>query len=630
MSNSNLAQSGWNTTLVFVGAALVALGVTLYGGLGGSSGEIEEIGRTGESYFEVFDSTKAVSLQVTAFDAKSARPLDFKVERNSQQQWVIPSHHNYPADAQDRLGATAASVMGMKRGALETRWEQDHAKYGVVNPRQESLSIADVEGVGTRITIMLEDTSDAVVDVIVGKKVEGQPSDYFVRAPEEDEVYITTLSNIDLSAKFADWINTDLLEVQGGDINQVTIYDYAVDESEGTLSETEVSLLNREDSTADWQLEGLEDEALEVDPDALTDIISTLDNFEIAGVRPKQEGLTADLALDMELILAEPAVTRNSFAQRMVGQINQDLLRRGFRLQPGQSGAPDDISLLALQGELQAGTSEGLAYRLYFGRAFAGSQDELEIGLSSEEEAAKDAETETAAEADSPESQEEKDVEALDTPLELEPNIDESEVQEVDPANQPGRYVFVRVAFDESLLGGRPEKPVEPEKPALLKAADETQEQGPEAPSAEKSEGDPEVPSEDGGSCQEEPEEPAEEPAEEPETVEDPAEKLEAVRLQYESELNAYQAALQGYETELVSYEKKLTDGQQKAEELNRRFALWYYVIPGDQYDKLRLSRPQLIREKTDEPEVPAGGLPGGLPGGFPGGNLPPGLNLPQ
>ena len=251
MSNSNLAQSGWNTTLVFVGAALVALGVTLYGGLGGSSGEIEEIGRTGESYFEVFDSTKAVSLQVTAFDAKSARPLDFKVERNSQQQWVIPSHHNYPADAQDRLGATAASVMGMKRGALETRWEQDHAKYGVVNPRQESLSIADVEGVGTRITIMLEDTSDAVVDVIVGKKVEGQPSDYFVRAPEEDEVYITTLSNIDLSAKFADWINTDLLEVQGGDINQVTIYDYAVDESEGTLSETEVSSLNREDSTAD-------------------------------------------------------------------------------------------------------------------------------------------------------------------------------------------------------------------------------------------------------------------------------------------------------------------------------------------------------------------------------------------
>ena len=76
----------------------------------------------------------------------------------------------------------------------------------------------------------------------------------------------------------------------------------------------------------------------------------------------------------------------------------------------------------------------------------------------------------------------------------------------------------------------------------------------------------------------------------------------------------------------MANYEKKLADGQQISEELNRRFALWYYVIPGDQYDKLRLSRSQLIREKTEEPEVPAGGLPGGLPGG----NLPPGLNLPQ
>ena len=154
-----------------------------------------------------------------------------------------------------------------------------------------------------------------------------------------------------------------------------------------------------------------------MDSDALTDIISTLDNFEIAGVRPKQEGLTADLALDMERILAEPAVTRNAFAQRMVSEINRDLLSRGFRLQPGQSGAPDDISLLALQGELRAGTNEGLAYRLYFGRAFAGSQDDLEIGLSSEEEAASGAEEENVVETDTLEEQAGEDVETLDTPL---------------------------------------------------------------------------------------------------------------------------------------------------------------------------------------------------------------------
>ena len=83
----------------------------------------------------------AVSLQVTAFDAENGRPMEFKVERNADQQWVIPSHHNYPADAQDRLGRAASSVMGIKRGAMVTRWKEDHANYGVVDPRQDTLRV---------------------------------------------------------------------------------------------------------------------------------------------------------------------------------------------------------------------------------------------------------------------------------------------------------------------------------------------------------------------------------------------------------------------------------------------------------------------------------------------------------
>ena len=170
--------------------------------------------------------------------------------------------------------------------------------------------MSDIEGVGSRVTILQDGETEAAVDIIIGDKVEGQQSDYYVRSPSESEVYITTLSNVDLSAKFSDWINTDLLEVQGTNIERISVFDYEVDENEGTLSETELSVLSRESSSEDWQLEGLEDEALEVDADALTDIVSALDDFEIAGVRPKRAGLTADLALDMELILAQPAPQR--------------------------------------------------------------------------------------------------------------------------------------------------------------------------------------------------------------------------------------------------------------------------------------------------------------------------------
>ncbi len=675
MSNSNLAQSGWNVTNIFAGVAVGALLLTFFGGLGGGSIEIEEIGKRGENYFQDFDSTMAVSLQVTAFDAEKGRPMEFRVERNADQQWVIPSHHNYPADAQDRLGRTASSVMGIKRGAMVTRWKEDHANYGVVDPRQDTLSVSDIEGVGSRVTILQDGETEAAVDIIIGDKVEGQQSDYYVRSPSESEVYITTLSNVDLSVKFSDWINTDLLEVQGTNIERISVFDYEVDENEGTLSETELSVLSRESSSEDWQLEGLEDEALEVDADALTDIVSALDDFEIAGVRPKRAGLTADLALDMELILAQPAPQRNQYAQNLVQGINQDLLRGGFRLQPGQSGAPDDMSLLALQGELEAGTNEGVVYRLYFGRAFAGSQDELEIGLTTEEEQAK----ETEAESEEKPEDEPENVEELDTQLALEPNVDDApEAEEAfDPMNQPGRYVFVRVSFDESLLGDRPEEPVEPEKPEALQDPEGPQEEsgkdetGEEDPAAESSDTSPAPGCDDdetsngdenvAGAATPENDAPAEETAEpveqetddkasadapqenptetpedasESEVVEeekkDPEAELEALKLQYEQDLNEFKIAQQSYATELENYERQLEEGQEKAADLNRRFALWYYVIPGPQYDKLRLDRAQLIREKTDEPEAPpagAGGLPGGLPGGS---NLPPGLNLPQ
>ena len=44
----------------------------------------------------------------------------------------------------------------------------------------------------------------------------------------------------------------------------------------------------------------------------------------------------------------------------------------------------------------------------------------------------------------------------------------EEKEDETDSNEKPGRYVFVRVDFDEALLGPKPVKPTEPEKPAAL------------------------------------------------------------------------------------------------------------------------------------------------------------------
>ena len=45
-------------------------------------------------------------------------------------------------------------------------------------------------------------------------------------------------------------------------------------------------------------------------------------------------------------------------------------------------------------------------------------------------------------------------------------------------------------------------------------------------------------------------------------------------------------------------YEEKIKKGQERVQELNDRFADWYYIIADDVYQKIRLSRDDLIKKK--------------------------------
>jgi hypothetical protein len=66
---------------------------------------------------------------------------------------------------------------------------------------------------------------------------------------------------------------------------------------------------------------------------------------------------------------------------------------------------------------------------------------------------------------------------------------------------------------------------------------------------------------------------------------------------------------------------EKIDQARKKAQELNARFANWYYIVSDSGYRKLTLSREQLIGAATSQtPAPPAFGNPGGgLPPGFPG-----------
>lgn len=587
-------------TMAFVGVAVGCLAITGLFDAMNRPAAIEEFGKMGQEFYPEFtDPTTATSLTVSVIDPEEVKPLQFSVKQSDDTgQWVIPSHHDYPADAADQLAKTASSIIGIKRGAMISRWESDHAKYGVVDPETDSVSIDQIEGIGKRITIGGPNEA-TLASYIVGKKNEDSTNQYFVRHPDEAETYIAEL-DINLTTKFGDWVNTDLLEITDGDIVRLDLNDYSFDEIQGTITGNIESVLSRDSSSADWELEGIDAETEQVKTAAVTETLTALTTLEIAGVRPKQAGLTPDLQIDRAALRSQGDFDR----------LSRDLLSRGFLLQPNRENK-ELLELISREGEMFVGASDGLLYRLYFGRAFTGSNEDLEIGLSSDstEEEGDEAPSDEEAAGDSAE--------------------DKEEGEEETPSGKPGRYVFVRVNFDATLLGDVLTKPEEPQEPAEIQELKEKiAAAAEEAATEESEEATPE--SETNGSTEEKsteeetadeedtPEQDEEDSSEqEAEAVESDEEKLARLQEEFTAAQAAYQTELAAFE----EYQRKIEDGTEKAVELNRRFAKWYYVIPGESYDKLSLDRDNIVEPKQDETsEDPAGGA--GL-------NAPPGLNVP-
>ncbi len=547
-------KDGWSGTLKYVGVAAVCLLGTGFAELSTRTPKIQEFGKVGEQFYADFtDPTLATGLEVFVFDSEAVKARQFQVARQENGRWVIPSHHDYPADAAERLAKTASSIIGIERGAMITRWSADHGRYGVVNPKQDSLNVEDVAGVGQRV-ILKKDDDSVLADYIIGKEVEGQSGEYYVRHPKEDEVYIAKLE-IDLSTSFTDWIDDKLFTFSNGDVIGLELNDYAFDEISGTMTERVVTTLSRDEAWGEnWELDPpLDVEKEEINKPTVQDALTALADLEVIGVRPKQKGLTPDLKVDNEFIKMQQQFTL----------MQQDLLSRGFLLQPGDT--EDSLSMISREGELIASTANGIRYQLYFGRVFTGSQEELEIGFgdSTEDTAAEDA-------AAKPDETTDADSEAND-------------------ASKPGRYLFVRVAFDENLLEGPKSQPLEPQKSARQLELEE----------AEKSES-------------EEAAEEGEEKSEDDSADKEAEEKKEPTEL--EKLRQEYDLAQQQYKTDQRDFEsrnEKIEEGKKQAEELNRRFAEWYYVIPGASFEKLGLARTDLIKEKESEETTPAAPVTG-------------------
>ncbi|HUV30518.1 MAG TPA: DUF4340 domain-containing protein [Acidobacteriota bacterium] len=311
----------------------------------------------GEPFFPDFtDPNDATTLEVIDYDEATGSARPFKVTF-TQGRWTIPSHHNYPADARDRLAKTAAGVIDIKKDDFRTDNVADHEACGVVDPLDESA--AGLSGRGKRVTLK-EQGGALLADVIIGKNILSRPGFRFVRVPQQNRVYAARV-DADISTRFEDWIDSDLLQTDADRIRRLVRRDYSINERTLSIEQGDNLILTLQNET--WTADRMS-ASQQVDSSKMKELLTALDELSIVGVRPKPGGLSASL--------------RGSSGETTVSQADQlSLQQKGFYLSR-------DGQLLSNEGEMQVSTTDGITYTLRFGEVLYGSGLAVTAGAEAE------------------------------------------------------------------------------------------------------------------------------------------------------------------------------------------------------------------------------------------------------
>ncbi|MCA9217188.1 MAG: DUF4340 domain-containing protein [Planctomycetales bacterium] len=551
-----MSEAGKSGVFGLVAAASAVLAFAFQG----SSGTTTLPPEVGAMMFPDFhDALAAKSLTITRFDESLGRLEDLEVKQ-VDGRWRLPSHEGYPADAENKIRDATTPFVDLEIIRVASENETDHQLYGVVKPDKTSSEITD-QGVGTRVVVK-DSGGKSLVDLIIGKEVKDAEGQRYVCRTDKPRVYVCEIDPDDLPVRFEEWIEKDLLDVSSFDIERLTLKDYtfAVQQQlfrQPTTQFTqrlEVSLVHEDNK---WQLDSLQEnlnnrfvesellDSEEVDQERINGLRTALTDLEIVDVDRKPTGLSSDLQADESFFSNEEGVN--------------SLVEKGFY--PVQlDGVPQ---ILSSEGEVIAGTKDGVEYVLRFGR------DEG-----------------------------------------IETKGDETSVN---------RYLLVSARFNEGYFD-EPEYEDLPELPGgsvELPPADNSDSESVDAdvepdacgPQAENDEvevsedeiveatadpkADAEVDTEASADSDQQVSATEEAAGEGDSTKADALAEIRAERERIEKE----------NQRKRDEYDDKVEKAKEKVAELNYRFADWYYVISEDMYKKIHLSRSDIVKESDEAKE---------------------------
>lgn len=657
------------TSALFAAVAAVCLGLAWWSRPDAITNENDlKVEVTGQPVFAKFeDPNEATSFQIVKYDDSLGQLERFEVAKDkTSNMWKLPSYEDYPADAAEQVRDATTPLISMPILSVASLDRGDHALYGVVNPDDDKMSVGE-SGVGKLVRVKGE-ANQVLAELVIGKAVDGAEGQHYVRVPTEDATYIVELNTAPFTTDFKKWINQQLLEVRSFDISTVGLRDYAILPTQNGygMSRNFDADLTFDSAKNSWSLDRFitydqgkavetkltPDEKLQDKP--LNDLRNAVQDLEIVSVRRKPKGLAADLKADKSLMENKESL--------------QSLVSQGFIPQEGLNGT----EIFATGGETLVGTAAGVKYLLRFGEAVtdlsgvAEAEDDASSGLRryllvsavldeskfpvpdleplpetvADMQARKEAQAKAAepqpsaapADAEPPASESPAEAESAEQPPapEVQPAVDAPAAETAEPSQEVPADSPAENADEEA------------DTPADTPAAEPAETDAPAAdgndPSALRSNGKrrlivpvafqsdeaaPATPADNDkapAAAAEVPTTEGTQPPADASTAEEPAKTDE--ELQEELEFVREQIAKEN-QRKIDARNEKMDAARRRVQELNARFADWYYVVSDEVYKKLKISREQLIGPNTPDAAQATPAAPGqSTPG------LPPGFNL--
>ena len=340
--------------------------------------QVEADDKVGQALFAEFDDpTKAANLRIVTHREDVGETSTFEVAKKSGS-WVIPSHNDYPADAENQMRDVATSFVDLDVLSVQDATAGEHELYGVVEPNAEGGQSGQA-GIGTLVEIANE-SGKKLCELIIGKEVKDAEGQRYVRMPGKDRVYVVTVDPSKFSTKFEDWIEEDLLQLSTFDVEELVLNDYTVQlgvtlsgqpvvtnfNQQFKLVAKENTSENRWDAVEFFEASGdtLQQSQLgpgeELNKERLDGLKNALDDLKIVDVERKPAGLGADLR-------AEKGFMND---QEGIGS----LMQKGFYPVAAREG--EGVELLSSDGEVLVHTKDGVEYVMRFGQVASLNRDD--------------------------------------------------------------------------------------------------------------------------------------------------------------------------------------------------------------------------------------------------------------